>query len=157
MKYIIGYGLKKLNGRVYESSGKLGQRQPNSKNLKDIYWTHILDGSIEDLRVGDYVICYIDELHEENRDFTTKFLDGNIGRLVNIDDRDKNGAGWFVEFSSSPNPNTDSTPDNYWDSDLYRAFNHITRVCAFYNDEIIFSAKSKEELENILMANKYNL
>ena len=100
--------------------------------------------------VGDYVLCSIKETDPEEQVYTDQFLNNNIGQLVNIDDYPKNGQGWYVKFKKRP-------PLALEFNELYKSFDFKTKMCAFYDDEIIFWSKDRVEVESRISAKQYNL
>ena len=113
--------------------------------------------------IGDYVICHINETDSEEQPYTDEFLKNNIGQLISIDDTYQNSQGWSVKFKKAPKHSSS-------ESELYKSFDFKTKVCyfrseenkyllscAFYDDEIIYWAKTKEDVELMRSANKYNV
>jgi hypothetical protein len=101
--------------------------------------------------IGDYVICHITENDPEQQGYTDEFLDNNIGILERIDDSYET-QGWYVKFDDVP------SKDRLWvDNELCKSFDFNTKIAAFFDDEIKYWSKSKEDLELIIQAKKYNL
>lgn len=99
----------------------------------------IRESRIQNLKVGDYVIC--NEIHELKK--ITLFLNNNIGKILI---REENNKTNVVQYENIP-------------ADIYTYFS----CCGYVNSrrifdyEIIQCSKNKKDLEIYINQNKYNL
>lgn len=94
------------------------------------------------LKIGDYIVGEMEKESQYDTDFIY-FIKNNVGLLIDVM---SNNGFRVVEYDNVP-----EKIKSYFS--LYN--NHMTRN--FRIDEIILWSESKEELEEILAAKKYNL
>lgn len=106
------------------------------------------------VKVVDYVIC--DDMISDITGLES-FISNNIGQLILIDQAyiDKLNSG--IERTEGDeyayHVKYDNFPKNYHEFCISGTDNTIS----FAEDEIIYWSENKEDMEDILLANKYNL
>jgi len=97
---------------------------------------------IDDLpQVGDYVMCYEDDMIYK----MTIFLATNIGKIIGICDHKNRTSEYYVHYTEIPN-----------NLKKYFRFKYSgTRVMK--RQEILYHAKNIEDLKMIITQNKFNL
>jgi hypothetical protein len=95
-------------------------------------------------KIGDFVIC-TDNGITNDKNFES-YLNTNIGKIILIRDNDKDPYCVLYE----------DIPSNF---KVYASIVHdkIRKLIKFNRDEIKYFSKNKEDLERIIIANKYNI
>lgn len=119
--------------------------------MKHIKVFELFGQKVNDAKVGDYVICHINESYDDQQILTDDFLNNNVGKLIDINVEFRHEQSWYVRFEKIPKNITDTS------NELYKSFNFKNKTAGFYDDEIDFWAKTKKDVLLMRDVKKYNL
>jgi hypothetical protein len=104
--------------------------------------------SNDDIKVGDYVLVDIHGYRGMGAEDFMNFINSNIGRIIEIEAPDKRFDNISIEYENVP----ENIRNPWFNKDNYNKIFKKVR----YN-RIIANSKNIEDIERILIINKFNI
>jgi len=116
----------------------------------DLFESDMIEDVPNQPKIGDYAIC--EEQNEDEDQEIRKFISNNIGQLMHIDHPTQGGkTRYYIKYENIPT----NIKDNYFN------FENVPENCEdcrfMYRPEILIYSPDKENIEQYILNNKFNL